>query len=510
MPGALDDDGVALALQGGEGGENAPGTPDVAANRPSSTLERLVECLAWLIDHNTDKETRPTLILNGDSLELALATTNKAAMAFMRFMELLESSGPGGKPLFQEIIYIPGNHDHHLWETAREQQYIQFLGEEHKNSAAAGKPIDLKAPWHTTRMFDTPGDIVVRSPLLEKLHELHDIAIPVRVFYPNFGLRSENQERCVVFHHGQFIEPIYLAMSKLRTLVFSDPAAPPEDQLHEPTLPWDMEKENFAWIDFFWSALGRSGPVGKAVESIYRILDEPEQRRILASRLAQNLAIRYDTPGWGERMESLIAKILIKLAIAKASTLERKKDSPHGLEADEHLDPETRDRLKRYVGQSLSHQLERELDTTKLQQLTVIIGHTHKPFVAELRCGGGLPERVDVYNTGGWVVDEVNPRKEYGASVVLLDDHLDSCAIELYREPEGPGTYDNVAVKGPRVKTRIPYREGEASSPLALWIKGLLGKSDESPWHEFSTTASREVWHRASVLEKHLEKIAAA
>src|SRR5213592_2593664 len=84
----------------------------------SPVLSHLVECLKELIDQNEDRDEKPTLILNGDILELALTTDNEAAMVFERLVELILPRN--GERLFKEIKYIPGNHDHHLWETARE------------------------------------------------------------------------------------------------------------------------------------------------------------------------------------------------------------------------------------------------------------------------------------------------------------------------------------------------------------------------------------------------------
>jgi UDP-2,3-diacylglucosamine pyrophosphatase LpxH len=87
----------------------------------SPVLEELATCLNYLISKNEDKTKKPTLILVGDILELALTTDNIAAMAFERFIELFMAKS---YELFEKIIYVPGNHDHHLWESARETQYV--------------------------------------------------------------------------------------------------------------------------------------------------------------------------------------------------------------------------------------------------------------------------------------------------------------------------------------------------------------------------------------------------
>ena len=99
----------------------------------SPVLQELATCLTDLIGHNKDQAQQPTLILMGDILELALTTDNIAAMAFERFLELFMAKN---YELFDKIIFIPGNHDHHLWESARETQYVL-------NYLANTKPQDI-------------------------------------------------------------------------------------------------------------------------------------------------------------------------------------------------------------------------------------------------------------------------------------------------------------------------------------------------------------------------------
>ncbi|MEE8573875.1 MAG: metallophosphoesterase, partial [Thermodesulfobacteriota bacterium] len=106
--------------------------------KPSPVLVKLVECLRKVIG-----DDKPTLILNGDILELALSYTNEAAMAFERFLEQIM---PDGGELFSKIVFIPGNHDHHLWEVARETQYVNYIERQIETGTKLSKP------WHITRM----------------------------------------------------------------------------------------------------------------------------------------------------------------------------------------------------------------------------------------------------------------------------------------------------------------------------------------------------------------------
>ena len=244
-----------------------PGTSEVDPTQPSAVLVQLAKCLESLGALN-DGRRKPTLILNGDVLELALALDNKAVMAFKRFLELLFPSNQ--EPLVDsQIIFIPGNHDHHLWEAARETQYTEFLKRKPPGSF-------LEPPWHTTKMFEPDlVDATLLNGVIRRYPQMVRLGLFVGTVYPNLLLLSKDETKCAIFMHGHFIESIYGLMSKLRTSLFPDG--------QEPTQVWDMEAENFAWIDFFWSTMGRSGDLGTDIERIYEILLVPRMRKKLSA-----------------------------------------------------------------------------------------------------------------------------------------------------------------------------------------------------------------------------------
>jgi hypothetical protein len=69
-----------------------PNTLEPDIHQKSPVLASLVDCLkAILSDHSGAK--KPSLVLAGDVLELALATTNVAATVFTQFLELLLEDG---------------------------------------------------------------------------------------------------------------------------------------------------------------------------------------------------------------------------------------------------------------------------------------------------------------------------------------------------------------------------------------------------------------------------------
>jgi hypothetical protein len=171
--------GAELSLLTGLKNDPATGKPRVDPQSASPVLQNLVFCLADLIRRNAPQAPKPTLILLGDILELALANDNVAAMVFWRFIDLAMEPD---HELFGDILYIPGNHDHHLWESARETQYVLHY--------VPGKDVLADPPWHTTNIFmaDDPNPVpsFFLNSLLHRYDNLKDFTI--NTAYPNFGL----------------------------------------------------------------------------------------------------------------------------------------------------------------------------------------------------------------------------------------------------------------------------------------------------------------------------------
>ena len=200
--------------------------------KASPTLKKLVEALRHIILPK-EKNEEITLILNGDLLELALTTTNEAVMAFERFIELVMKPG---EELFTEIIFLAGNHDHHIWETARETQYVHYLENDAKNPK-----LRLKIPWHTTRIFAKEGSRILPSYFLTKIVQRYDYLsdLVIKTAYPTYGLTKQGNggkpDKLVLFNHGHYIESIYHLMSTVKTLV--------DKRRIIPKHIWDIEAE---------------------------------------------------------------------------------------------------------------------------------------------------------------------------------------------------------------------------------------------------------------------------
>jgi len=428
-----------------------PGCRSADPMRPSPALEQLVACLRALIAGNQGKE-KPALILNGDILELALTTDNRAAMAFERFLELLFPRD--GEALFRDrVYYLPGNHDHHLWETAREALYLRYIAGEEPD-----KPIN--PPWHATNLFLEQVRTLCPTHLLDTLARRRGLErVSFITAYPNLGLVSKDERRAVIFTHGHFAESIYTMVTRLMTILFP--------QRIVPNQVWELEAENFAWIDFFWSALGRSGQAGENIELIYDKLQDEEAFGELLDNLARGLVQGSNKmPGFGQRMKAWLAGRMLRGTVGKIANVEvQHKEEPLSQDAEEAL--------KRYLEGPLRAQVLSERPSVPAE-VTVVFGHTHKPF-ERASSYQGYEENVKLYNSGGWVVDTLDTRAPVGWAVVLLDEELNTASLRFAgQKRSGPDAICVGRADG----------TGVAANPLHQHLVKLVD-STRAPWSTF-------------------------
>ena len=93
-------------------------TTGIDTRTPSTVMLLLVECLRELVAGNAGGR-RPTLIAHGDLIDLALSGPERAIAVFGQFMAALLA--PGHATIDGEIVLLPGNHDHLVWDYTRER-----------------------------------------------------------------------------------------------------------------------------------------------------------------------------------------------------------------------------------------------------------------------------------------------------------------------------------------------------------------------------------------------------
>lgn len=444
--------------------------PDVA----SAVMKCLAECLEELLVAN-EEWTLPTLVLGGDILELALADDEVAAMVFERFMELVLLHS---QPLFDQTVYfVPGNHDHHLWEGAREAQYAKLIRASDKTTARV-----LDPPSHATHLFAATDTEPWTAPILEALvrrePELADVQ--VHTIYPNLGIMNDAGTKAVVFHHGHYSESLYRLVSTITGMMFPDKKQP--EAVHE----W--EAENFAWVDFFWSTLGRSGGAGDDVGLAYDYLQSEAATEYLVGNLLQ---------GFRERTDSGMLRRITPLVEPAVRHVTRHVHQRERRQTDSVLREDTEQGLKEYVEGPLLHQLREACNDTVPDQVTFLFGHTHKPFVGKRDFDGFANNEVWIANTGGWVVDTTDPKPLHGAAIILLDEDLHAVSVKLYSQQAKPEHYQ-VEVKP------VPGWGGDADE-FADRVQDLID-SHRGPWDNLSTTVARVVRARADDLDQIIKR----
>ncbi len=439
---------------------------ELVAGKKSEVLIQFLNIMEEIIS-SVNKKRKAKFIFNGDIFELALANTNEAVMTFDSFLELTYTKSR--KDFFSDkLIFIPGNHDHHLWETARERQYLEYM-----TKLAPGEYIEL--PWHHTKMIKpTP----LKSRFITTLMQRHKNLREARAMtvYPNLTLVNRDTEKYVVISHGHFIENIYYLMSNLQSILLNSKSFPETiDQI---------ERENFAWIDFFWSVLGRSGEVGTSIGIMYDMLQDEKALNELANNLVSYLMTRGDFPGSLQNMLKPIVGYFLTKVVSQIAVNER------GL-TDDILGKDARDGLRGYITGPLKKQFMSENNNTLPKEMNFIFGHTHKPFY-KLESGfgeSGYPEQIGIMNTGGWVIDTVQPQKQVGGAIALIDEDKNVVLLRLYNETD----------------LEIRLESCELENPLYEKLKEKLNLKSKT-FTEFTKSIDLGIQNKRMVIKNRISK----
>lgn len=474
---------------------NAAGGVEQDYGTPGECLNKFIECLKDLKSTLWLHSERPILVLNGDLLELALCKLHNSLKIFQCFLK-----GITDAELFRKIVYIPGNHDHHLWEMTREDQYFDFL----MRNEEAGLP----QQWHTTKMFakranplipGDKGDPVVVNHLLDGLIKRSRLTNPIdiEIRYPNFGVLNDDQSKCVIFHHGHFVECIYTLITDVNDWIFPGRGVPRH--------VWNLETENFAWIDFVWSALGQGNP---ELEVVYdKRLNEKKIKEVFA-RISSGIVQEF-RPGFLQGLKAEGIKESVSLLYHWLCGLEKSEEV--------YLSDRSTGLLRKYLEISLAMQIrydliclkqnvndlrEQEYTPEKLGEMieelpntTFVFGHTHKPFCGHYRSSAySYGNGFDVYNTGGWVVEDYEKEPCHGAAVALVNDQLDTVLLNIYNEEHNNSFFLE--------STKFV---SEATSGFLNEMKAKLNRRlAETPWTDLAKDIEAEMAIRKQNLLKRV------
>ena len=435
----------------------------------SAALAALVDCLHALLA-GAPGEAPAVLVAAGDAIDLALSPPELATPVFGDFLARLLA--PGAPPVDHDVILLPGNHDHIVWEYTREHWFEDHLVDAVTGAVDVPKVRRRIGPmWLDEEpRFDAP----LLPLVVQHLTPLDDLRI--RVLYPDLALASPDGRRAVLITHGHYLESVSKVMSGfLRTI------AP---QVPEPLDVETMEEENWPWLDFFFSSMTRSGRAGALVEGIYDVIQNEKALARLMDAVARNLTAKSGfLVGSAERLA--IRYGLGSLLDIVASSRER------GITG-ELLTSDTKDGLAKYLV-SLATRLRRRIPDLPAD-VSLVLGHTHKPFSEwwpdAAWPGGGLR----VYNTGGWVVDHATAQPLMGGAVALVSDELDVALVRFYQQIDDPADWR---------MTVEAVKAGQGGGAFAARLQAIID-SDTGPFASFTRTAAELIGERREAMGRIL------
>jgi Calcineurin-like phosphoesterase len=448
--------------------------PDV----PSLTLQALAAGLRDTAAQLTAAGApAPTLVLMGDALDLGLSPLGQVSHAFLRFVDVMF---PAGAPLLfaPRIIFMPGNHDHHLWRVAQDDAYLNSLPSLSTAvpdpEAGIGHDIEQALP-----LFDPP---MVPCGLLTRLLRMraHLAQCRVDIAYPNFGFTNADGSRAVVLHHGHYVDAMYRAMSRINAWLAGSTNPPPTVD--------KIERQNGAWVDFLWSNLGSSGKIGKDALTMYETLLDAGASHSLANKLSERILKQLGAT-YGVRAETQIYKqvtvggaVRAAVDLVAGNAADSQRDGYREILSNDEIND-----LRWYIGGPVAEQMRSEGKLGALRELSFVFGHTHKPFQDQLAIAP-YPAPVAIYNTGGWVMDQPTLMARQGGAAMFIDEAMNVASLRLFNDPVNG---DMPAVHAAGVGG---FRD--AQNPLLAALTRSVAHN-ASAWDEFTRAAQAAMEKRA-------------
>jgi UDP-2,3-diacylglucosamine pyrophosphatase LpxH len=353
------------------------------------------------------------LVLNGDILDFSINSFEASCVIAKPFFQAVARDR-----LARELIYIPGNHDKHIWDAVEWETNIIRRLKEHKEprkfrrtqpgiiDLIKSEPLELKGvTWvEGTRRYGTL--------FLEGLFEKNGV-IPINVVYPNLYIKTDKNVYMIT--HGHMLELAWVLLSELLS---------GEPELSGKAGIAELEEYNVPFTTMICTGVGQAGAVSKLFYKIQ--LDAKKGRSTRLRKLLDNVVPKLDRfielPWYAELFDNALLLALRKAAIYISEDV---SDSRYDEEFFEKKS--VRKRFLRFYAASCSQAEELGLEPPD----RIIFGHTHEPIPAksplivnELSQLNG--NSAFLYNTGGWLKAEGK-----SAEVFFLDDNGNLTSVNI-------------------------------------------------------------------------------
>jgi len=345
------------------------------------------------------------LIILGDMWDMAMNNqADSFALSTILFRHLNEQDkGIGLGDLFEKVIYVPGNHDHHFWEMLQEKYWVTERVEKGLIPLEMPKVAALTVDMRTGDVSHEDksakdGKIPLHNPVSSLLGL--DGATPVYVGYPHIFLKKQ-EGKYIFLTHGHLFEPDW----NMVTMMFGD-------LMKKNGIPMtirNIEMFNAITTELHSYSLGQTPPY-KFWEKMYDLhfnkQAPAEWEKGIKEILEAHFYLRRDT-----KLDD------------EPKTRSKKYHAVEALQAE-------RDLVEHYLTQAAKEHLPGEAEIT-----TLIYGHTHVPSYGDtfVRYENEIKKPLKIYNTGGWV--DIDPETFHMPQPMLV--FADGGVGPLHLQKEG-------------------------------------------------------------------------
>lgn len=354
---------------GKEEGYLFSGAPGYKANR---------QALLTLLDANRGIDQ---LVLNGDILELAMAGLDEVYSELKLFFKLLAEVGG-----FKRIVFIAGNHDHHLWRSLGEMIEVHGRLLKNQDPPGHGEYAQVFVDQRYSSLDPDHAPYIAFPHLWPDKENMPEFVIK----YPHHLLRIDTRNYLIT--HGHFLEGLFK----------------PVNYLIEPNRLAQLEAFNNLWLEAFNYYLGHSDELSlraKELEEQFIMGGKEAKQKVQAildavyANMKRQIGLKFPI--------TCFVKLALKRIVRQMPKEKMGKSKLRGADVDQELFGSIKEYIDKYIISRYSappdrHEKDCRFGVAKEIPLpfTFVFGHTHIPFTENLEIRG---QTYPVFNTGGWL-----------------------------------------------------------------------------------------------------------
>jgi predicted phosphodiesterase len=332
-------------------------------------------------------------VLNGDCLDFSINAFEESCKIARPFFIAIKNDN-----LAKEIIYIPGNHDKHVWDAVEWETNIIRTMKDHKDPRKFRR-VQPGLVDYDKGYLELPGVTTVDGPgrygtlFLEGLFE-KDQVLPINIVYPNLYIKTAADTYLVT--HGHMLELAWVLLSEFLAEVVG----------RKKVTIKELEEFNIPLTSMICTGVGQAGDVSKLFYKIQREAKNGSSRSL--SRVMDHVIPQIDKMiGLGilEFLDNAVLKGVKRwtLKVAEKDVVDARYDK--------HFFERESVRMRFLTFYEASCVQAKGLGLSSPWK--IIFGHTHdaipsnKPMeITKKQLPQLKEEKVWLYNTGGWLKEK--------------------------------------------------------------------------------------------------------